>query len=204
MKKLKTYKQLFEQRKISSNADINECIDNNDLEKLEKMLKNDKNILKNINFEFDSANPLFFAIREGKIDFVKLLVENNYYLGPQGKNAYSGIIYSLTHRYKIFKYIVENSKNYVNTEDIYGYTPLMAVFEDTKNVYSIGENLMKVLFKNGADPFFKTKLRNMTLFDLIEKSDHDADVKSLEIFFKKFPEYKEQYNKYKKTKEFNL
>jgi len=200
MKILKTYKQIFEQRKISSNADIIECVADNDIERLIVLLDTDDSIIKNINYDDDVVNPLFIVMRDKKLEFVKVLVEHGYEVGPQGPNNYSALIYSSICGMPIFKYIVEHSKKYINVADNYGYSPLMSIYEDLKQVsVYIGPEYMELLFENGADPFMKFEPKNYNLFDLMGRDDG-----AIKIFFEYFPQYEKRYNKYKKVKDFNL
>ena len=145
-----------------------------------------------------SINPLFYSIKKNKIKYTKLLIDNNVYLGKQGKDNYTALIYSTINPEdtEMFKLILKHSKEYINDHDNYGYTALMALFEDNIHKTKIFEYI-RLLIDAGADPFFKNN-RNNSLFHLLEIHS------MIDIFFNKFPKIKKKYDIFKKRNKFNL
>jgi ankyrin repeat protein len=145
-----------------------------------------------------SNNPLFYSINKNKTKYTKLLIDNNVYLGKQGSDNFTALIYStINPEYtKMLKLILKHSKEYINDYDDYGYTALMALFEDNKSNTKIFEYI-RILIDAGADPFFINN-KNNSLFHLLE------NYSMIDRFFNEFPEFKKKYDIIEKRNKFNI
>jgi ankyrin repeat protein len=143
-------------------------------------------------------NPLFYSINKNKTKYTKLLIDNNVYLGKQGSDNFTALIYStINPEYtKMLKLILKHSKEYINDYDDYGYTALMALFEDNKLNTKIFEYI-RILIDAGADPFFINN-KNNSLFHLLE------NYSMIDRFFNEFPELKKKYDIIEKRNKFNI
>jgi ankyrin repeat protein len=155
---------------------------------IEAIFNGDVNIVRNIldisttkhelNYSHRySIYPIHYAINLHNVDIVKLLLENNVDITVKDQEGLTPFHLAVNNGNYIianmllehYKSIGENMKKLVNTQDIFGFTPLFNI----KINFSLNNDILKLLLVNGAELYHSRSNINNALDLMIIQSTLD-------------------------------
>lgn len=99
----------------------------------------------------DGRSLIFYAIFEGQLNAVELLIRNHVDLNIKDINGWTPLHYAVSENYpEIVKLLLENGAE-VNVKDAFGNTPIWRAVFTSKG----RGDIIKLLLDKGADPQIK-------------------------------------------------